>query len=469
MHLKKGVVVLGRTWRFVASCLVILLVAMGADISAGTTATAVGTYNNADIADRALAYIGQWGGNACRDAGKTQSGQCKQFANCIVFLASGRTQWPVDPGKNYQHSYRVAGGVEITALPEVTKGDIIQVGSFDGGNLHTAIVVQNKGGGRFNVVDSNYNYDEIVRQHDYIPPSGARFWRMGTVNGVPPASGHPPSAQPITLLDHASAVWAKNSLGGSGWTRETANDSAKKVAAGGNTHVLLDWCGSVWARSGVGEGGWVQETACDSAQDIAVSETGLQMLLDWCGAIWAKRGVGWGGWVQQANCHSAKTIAAGGNTQMVINLCGAIWAKDGIDGMNGWAQETSCDSAVAVAVGSTGIHALLDFCGAVYAKRGTGWGAWIRQTDCGHKAVAVGGEDMIVLNACHAIWGRSGVGTGGWTQETDCHSAKAIAMGSNNRRVLLAFDEAIWAKEGPGFGGWGQQTGPWSARMIDVG
>jgi hypothetical protein len=62
---------------------------------------AVGSYDNAKIADIALGYLGKWGGEACRTAhkldnhstGKTVggygAGQCKTFVNCVVFLASG--------------------------------------------------------------------------------------------------------------------------------------------------------------------------------------------------------------------------------------------------------------------------------------------------------------------------------------------------------------------------------------------
>jgi hypothetical protein len=95
-----------------------------------------------------------------------------------VSLVSVGTQWPV-PG--YHSGFQNAGGIEVSAT-SATKGDIIQVGDHDDAwPLHTAIVVSNLGGGHFNVVDSNYQSDEIVRQHDYQPPSGARFWRMGTV------------------------------------------------------------------------------------------------------------------------------------------------------------------------------------------------------------------------------------------------------------------------------------------------
>ena len=143
-------------------------------------------YDNSLIADKALEFVGKWGGDACRQAGKLQSGQCKQFVNCIVYLASGHRQYPIDPGDDYQREYSEAGGREIT-MDEAFRGDIIQLGTTEAdaatGRLHTAIIVLNRGHGLFQVIDSNYQYDEIVRLHDYRPPNGARFWRLGNDDG----------------------------------------------------------------------------------------------------------------------------------------------------------------------------------------------------------------------------------------------------------------------------------------------
>lgn len=149
-----------------------------------TPASAVGTYDNANIAKVALSYVGRNGSSACVDAGKSGGDQCKQFANCVVYMVSGKKQYPVDPNGNYQNSYVVAGGVEVSSA-NASIGDVIQYGETDAdaasGRLHTAIVVVNRGSGKFSVVDANFKYDGIVRQHEYTPPSGTRFWRMGTV------------------------------------------------------------------------------------------------------------------------------------------------------------------------------------------------------------------------------------------------------------------------------------------------
>ena len=69
-----------------------------------STSGAVGLYDNAAIADKALSYVGRWGGEACRDAGKLDNGntgttvggygggQCRTFVNCILWMVSSQTQ-----------------------------------------------------------------------------------------------------------------------------------------------------------------------------------------------------------------------------------------------------------------------------------------------------------------------------------------------------------------------------------------
>ena len=173
-----------------AAVLALFVLAAGAGLTVFgpvESARAVGTYNNAGIADKALTYLGQNGTMACQDAGKSGGDQCKQFVNCIVYMVSSHTQYPVDPNGDYQNSYNYVGGEEVASADNAVKGDIIQYGQTDADaaaeHLHTAIIVENKGGGLFSVVDANYHYDHMVRQHDYRPPSGSRFWRMGTVSG----------------------------------------------------------------------------------------------------------------------------------------------------------------------------------------------------------------------------------------------------------------------------------------------
>ena len=145
-----------------------------------------GQFDNSLIATTALAYVGRWGGQACVDADRFRSGQCREFVDCVVSLASGGKIWPVDPEGNYQVGFSSVGAVPV-APAEAVEGDIIQIGDHDDSNpLHTAIVLTNHGDGTYTVVDSNWVGEPLVKElvgvHDWTPPAAARFWRLGAVN-----------------------------------------------------------------------------------------------------------------------------------------------------------------------------------------------------------------------------------------------------------------------------------------------
>lgn len=154
-------------------------------------ASSATTFDNSLIARTALKYVGLWGGQACIDAHHAAFGQCKQFVNCVVSLASEGRLYPVDPDGDYQASFADVGGVEVQA-PNAVTGDIVQVGEHDDDTvLHTAIVLVNHHNGSFTVVDANYvdqpEQPEMVGVHEWTPPTGSRFWRLGTVSAALPA------------------------------------------------------------------------------------------------------------------------------------------------------------------------------------------------------------------------------------------------------------------------------------------
>lgn len=157
-----------------------MFIASAAVFLSGTApAQASGNYDNASIADKALSYVGQWGGNACKDSQKPgdSGGQCKAFVNCIVWMASGGTQ---NVGGGYFQPFLDNGGIEITDVDELIKGDIVQVGE----GVHTFIIVSRVSGSTFTVVDSNRNYDEMVSSYDRTVTldSSTRAFRMGSVS-----------------------------------------------------------------------------------------------------------------------------------------------------------------------------------------------------------------------------------------------------------------------------------------------
>ena len=84
-------------------------------------------------------------------------------------------------------------GVEIEEN-QATYGDSIQI-SVDSDpekyhyGMHSAMVLKNCGNGNFEIVDSNWNLDEIVRIHSWNPSSyasqrsmQAHFYRLGTAD-----------------------------------------------------------------------------------------------------------------------------------------------------------------------------------------------------------------------------------------------------------------------------------------------
>lgn len=142
-------------------------------------AGAMGEYTNAKIADTALGYVGEWGGNACVDAQKPgdYGGQCRSFVNCVVWMASNHAQNL--GGFNYFSTFLHAGGHRITSASKLIKGDIVQ----EGQGIHTYIIIKHVSGNVFKVVDSNHEYREVVRTYDrhVTLNSYTRAYRMGMV------------------------------------------------------------------------------------------------------------------------------------------------------------------------------------------------------------------------------------------------------------------------------------------------
>jgi hypothetical protein len=122
------------------------------------TASAEGT--GSAIADAALARLG------------THGGQCWTFMQTVVAEATGNRV-----GFAYRQGYFDAGAIEVSSS-EATAGDIIQISSDDAPGsyfpgVHTAIVLENLGGGVFDAIDSNQNWDEWVRLRPGYDPYAA--------------------------------------------------------------------------------------------------------------------------------------------------------------------------------------------------------------------------------------------------------------------------------------------------------
>ncbi|MEK7602772.1 MAG: hypothetical protein AAB459_00825 [Patescibacteria group bacterium] len=171
---------------------VIIFASLGSMRIAEQPAAAVGSYNNANIADIALGYVGQWGGNACINAGRSgytggtpggqqYDGQCRAFVNCIVWMASGKTQWLGGGAGDYFKRFYDLGAQQITDINALARGDIVQSGH----GVHTYIIVSRVSGSTFNVVDSNHSLDEKVQTYNrtVVLDANNRAFRLGTLFG----------------------------------------------------------------------------------------------------------------------------------------------------------------------------------------------------------------------------------------------------------------------------------------------
>ncbi len=101
-----------------------------------------------------------------------QQGECFPWMRRIVQAATG-----IILGNDYRLGYLQAGAVEVS--PQAARsGDIIQIAKdtdttpfADYPGLHTAFVLENSGNGKFKVVDSNSNFDGVVRVRDGYDPA----------------------------------------------------------------------------------------------------------------------------------------------------------------------------------------------------------------------------------------------------------------------------------------------------------
>lgn len=165
-------------------------------VSSPTQARAEGT--GSPIADAALRHL------------DTHGGQCWTFMQQVVAEATGIRVG----GPGYRQGYLNAGAIEVSAA-EAAAGDIIQIasdsdpgwGSYPG--LHTAIVLKNLGGGRFDAIDSNQDWDEWVNLRPNYDPYAAAA-RHGLQVHIYRFSGGSAGATPVSfqLADGTPAIVA---------------------------------------------------------------------------------------------------------------------------------------------------------------------------------------------------------------------------------------------------------------------
>ncbi|HET7737376.1 MAG TPA: hypothetical protein VFK32_02265 [Tepidiformaceae bacterium] len=127
--------------------------------STASTRPATAQAPESAIAARALADVGTW------------QGDCWPWVRQVVLEATGKSM-----GFGYRSGFFEGGAVEVT-MEEARAGDVIQISddansdpgaSYPG--LHTAIILENLGGGVFNAVDSNQNWDGVVNLRSGYSP-----------------------------------------------------------------------------------------------------------------------------------------------------------------------------------------------------------------------------------------------------------------------------------------------------------
>lgn len=184
-------------------CLLVLPIALVAAAIFGSPggATAQTSTDNGPIASTALQYLG------------THGGQCWTFMRQVVQQATGRTI-----GFDYRQGFFDAGAVEVTA-DQAQNGDIIQIdndadtspSSYVDGQ-HTAIILQNLGGGVFNAIDSNQNWDEMVRLRPNYNP-----YAMAAAEGLQVHIYHIPGGGPSDAAN-SNLASAPAGTSGTSWT-----------------------------------------------------------------------------------------------------------------------------------------------------------------------------------------------------------------------------------------------------------
>jgi hypothetical protein len=168
----------------------ILLAILAVLVFQSPTASAVGPNTTAStnpIAATALTYEG------------TFEGDCWPFVKQVVFEATGR-----EIGFDYRQGFFDAGAVEVS-LAEAQSGDIIQVANdantsptADYAGLHTSIIIRATGPGVFDVIDSNSQWDGMVRWRLAYDPTAAagRYpglaFHIYRISGSSPATTAPP-------------------------------------------------------------------------------------------------------------------------------------------------------------------------------------------------------------------------------------------------------------------------------------
>ncbi len=197
-------------------------------------------------------------------------GECFPWVRRVIQQATGRTI-----GWDYRQGYLQAGAVEV-ALDAVQEGDVIQMAddansgpSVSYAGLHTAIVMTNHGGGVLTVIDSNSQWDGVVRIRTGYNPAvlatrypniTARAYRFpgvtsGTQPQVTPNASLVPGGSALVAAD-GDCLRLRSSAGVAGVVLTCLPDSTVVTVMDGSTSAD----GLLWRQiTALGRTGWVAE------------------------------------------------------------------------------------------------------------------------------------------------------------------------------------------------------------------
>lgn len=198
----------------------------------------------------------------------THGGQCWTFVRQVVQEATGNVM-----GFSYRDGFFEGGATEV-ALSDAQPGDIIQLANdLDTGpnadypGLHTAIVVESHGDGTFTVVDSNSQWDEMVRVHEYNPiESAARFpgisarvYRFGAAGApgpgiIPGTPASPPAGDYVVVQAGGDCLNLRQEASLAAGVIECIPDGTTLEVLGGP--VLADGIQWMQVRMPDGRTGW---------------------------------------------------------------------------------------------------------------------------------------------------------------------------------------------------------------------
>jgi hypothetical protein len=137
----------------------------------------------------------------------TSQGQCWIFVKNVVREATGH-----EMGFDYRQGFFDAGAIEVSAA-DAQPGDIIQIAndadtsaSADYNGLHTSIILANLGGGSFDVIDSNMNFDGVVHQRAGYNPAASAARYAGLSYHIYRITGTPGIAPPLAPSASAPKV-----------------------------------------------------------------------------------------------------------------------------------------------------------------------------------------------------------------------------------------------------------------------